>query len=111
MQELYLSTACARGDHVNCRQVDKYGALVCCCECGHGAPPGPKVQLTGPLLHPVDRPEEQLAGYIYREGMGRRVDLVALATRVVLTVRADPPERKVLDVADMIALFFAPRFG
>lgn len=111
-RKIYLSTACAAGDHLKCRLVDKYRSMVCCCpDCGHDQPIGENPLLTGPLLHPVDRAEEQLPGYIYRDGLGRRYDLIKLATDLVLLARADPPERKVLQAADKIALFFAPRFG
>lgn len=112
MAELYLSTACAAGDHLSCRLVDKYRALVCCCTgCDHeGRSPSSKV-LTGPLLHPIDDDSEKRPGYIYRGGLGRRDDLVRMATAVLLDAREDDPCGKLWKITDRIALWFAPRIG
>ncbi len=112
MQRLYLSTACAGGNHLECRLVDKYRGLVCCCpDCGHEGPRLRNVLFTGPLLHPADTFAEQRPGYIYREGLGRRVDLVRLATDVILRARNEPQGPVLFEITDRIALLFAPRFG
>lgn len=112
MGELYLSTACAAGEHLECRLVDKFRSLVCCCpDCDHEGRSAKKRLLTGPLLHSVETIAEQRPGYVYRGGVGRRIDLLRLGTRVMLDARREPQGPVLFDIADRIALFFAPRLG
>jgi hypothetical protein len=112
MDELYLSTACAAGNHLECRLVDKFRGLVCCCpDCDHEGRSPKKQLLTGPLLHSANTIAEQRSGYIYRGGLGRRVDLLRLATRVMLDARKEPRAPVLFEIADQIALLYAPRLG
>lgn len=112
MDELYLSTACAADSHLECRLVDKYRGLVCCCQaCDHEGRTPKNQLLTGPLLHPAETIAEQRSGYVYRGGVGRRVDLLRVATQVLLEARREPRAPVLFDIADRIALLYAPRLG
>lgn len=112
MQSLYLSTACAAGDHRECRTVDKYKGLPCCCTvCDHtdlnGSPPPASV----PLLHYAEG--DRRPGYAYDAwGMGARSDLVAALDHVLedhVHELSRPSLAQQLAVA--AALVFAPRSG
>lgn len=112
MEEVYLSTACASGNHLECRLVDKFRGLVCCCTtCDHEGRTPKNQLLTGPLLHHAETIGEQRPGYIYRGTVGRRVDLVRLATALLLRAREEPQGAVLFEIADQIALLFAPRLG
>lgn len=113
MENLYLSTACAAGDHARCRLVDKYRGLPCCCtECEHtdldGAPP----PACTPLWHLAEEGREE-AGYTYAgQYLGVRSDLYELIERVlaghVHELRRPPIA---YEAAVAVALFLAPRSG
>ncbi|MGW1180175.1 hypothetical protein [Streptomyces drozdowiczii] len=73
MQSLYLSTACAAGQHHQCHGVDRFRSLICCCiECGHTRHVGT------PLLHHAETAGERDAHHAYEPGgqLGVRTDLV-----------------------------------
>lgn len=112
MQNLYLSTACAAGDHGRCRLVDKYRGLPCCCtECDHtdleGSPPAACV----PLLHLGE--DERRPEYVYDDqGLGVRGDLVQAMSHV-LEDHVHELRRPAMahQLAVAAALNFAPRSG
>lgn len=116
MEVLYLSTSCASGNHRECRQVDKYRSLVCCCtECEHAeldanSPIGAGV----PLLHLAVNEAERRDSHVYADGeqLGIRQDLFRSLVKV-LDGRAGLPEAQRLDLAVQLGvaavLVFAPR--
>lgn len=116
MEVLYLSTACASGNHSQCRQVDKFRSLVCCCpECEHtdlvaGTPTGADV----PLLHLAATEAEQRDTHVYGadEQLGVRQDLVrSIAKTLEEDSRMNEARRLHLAVQVGICacLVFAPR--
>ncbi|MGW3272267.1 hypothetical protein ACWDFH_12445 [Streptomyces kronopolitis] len=116
MEVLYLSTSCASGNHQECRQVDEYRSLVCCCtECEHtefdtNSPTGAAV----PLLHLAVNDDERRDSHVYADGeqLGIRQDLFRSLLKV-LDGRAGLPETQRLDLAVQLGvaavLVFAPR--
>ncbi|MGW3860671.1 hypothetical protein ACWEDZ_04215 [Streptomyces sp. NPDC005047] len=114
MQHLYLSTACAADDHGECRQVDKYRGLPCCCTvCDHADLVGSPPPACTPLLHYAEAGERR-PEYTYSPGepLGVRNDLVDALTRVLahhVHELRRPPIAHQLGVA--AALTFAPRSG
>lgn len=116
MEVLYLSTACASGNHSQCRQVDKFRALVCCCpECEHtdlvtGKTTGADV----PLLHLASTEGERRDSHVYAAGeqLGIRQDLLRSLTKTLEEhTRLNETQRLDLAVQLGIAavLVFAPR--
>ncbi|AZM47833.1 hypothetical protein DMB38_20400 [Streptomyces sp. WAC 06738] len=114
MQGLYLSTACAAGDHAKCRQVDKYRGLPCCClECGHADLDGSPPPVCLPLLHMAEEGRQE-DGYTYLDGqvLGVRTDLYkAISGALELHVHELRRDRIAYDAAVKAALVFAPRIG
>ncbi|MEV8399259.1 hypothetical protein [Streptomyces niveus] len=117
MEVLYLSTACASGNHRQCRQVDKFRSLVCCCpECQHSdlRAVGPTSAST-PLLHLARTPPERLESHIYSHGelLGVRSDLVLALEKTLQesAPRVREKDRQQVSVQLGIAacLTFAPR--
>ncbi|WNI17654.1 hypothetical protein [Actinacidiphila sp. ITFR-21] len=116
MEVLYLSPACASGNHSRCDQVDRFRSLVCCCpECEHadlaaGLPAGADV----PLLHLAATEAEQRASHVYAPGeqLGIRQDLHRSLTKT-LEERTRLSETNRLDLAVQLGisavLVFAPR--
>ncbi|MFF1693098.1 hypothetical protein ACFVXC_05650 [Streptomyces sp. NPDC058257] len=80
MEVLYLSTACASGQHHQCRGVDKFRSLVCCCTgCGHTSLLGPPPDTAGiPLLHLAEQYDQRDTHHVYEPNgtLGVRADLV-----------------------------------
>ncbi|MEW1922230.1 hypothetical protein [Streptomyces sp. NPDC088360] len=116
MDVLYLSTACAAGQHSQCRQVDKFRSLVCCCpECAHtdiatGTPTG----ADAPLLHLAATKAERRDTHVYAAGeqLGIRQDLHRSITKTLEEhTRLNQAQRLNLAVQLGIAscLVFAPR--
>ncbi|MFJ4739104.1 hypothetical protein [Streptomyces sp. NPDC088775] len=117
MEVLYLSTACASGNHSQCRQVDKFRALVCCCpECGHVDLQASGATSAGtPLLHLAGTNAERLDSHVYADGeaLGVRADLVRALEKTLeeTTRRTSGGRRRRIAVQLGIAacLTFAPR--
>ncbi|MFH9731839.1 hypothetical protein [Streptomyces sp. NPDC017260] len=112
-QNLYLSTACAAGQHDDCVPVDPYRGLPCCCPlCDHvdldGAPPPAEM----PLHHLAEEGREK-DGYTYQgQFLGVRLDLYERIEQIladhVHELRRPP---LTYEVAVAVALFLAPRSG
>ncbi|MFV0135528.1 hypothetical protein ACLGIH_20290 [Streptomyces sp. HMX87] len=112
--DLFLSPACAAGEHAECWQVDSFRGRPCCCpDCDHvdlrGAPP----PATLPLLHLADD-GHQKPGYTYHkgQGLGVRTDLYRALNRV-LELHVHELRRPYLTyrLAVAAALVYAPRRG
>jgi hypothetical protein len=112
--DLFLSPACAAGEHEKCWQVDTFTGRPCCCpECDHvdrhGAPP----PATLPLLHLAEEGRCE-AGYTYHngQGLGVRTDLVQAMNRA-LELHVHELRRPYLAyrLAVAAALVYAPRSG
>lgn len=116
MEVLYLSTACAAGQHSQCRQVDKFRSLVCCCpECQHAdLAAGTGAGADAPLLHLAATEAEQRSTHVYAAGeqLGIRHDLLRSLTKTLEEhTRLNESQRLDLAVQLGIAacLVFAPR--
>lgn len=112
--DLFLSPACAAGQHEQCWQVDTFTGRPCCCpDCDHvdlgGAPP----PATLPLLHLAEEGRAE-PGYTYykAEGLGVRTDLVDAMNRI-LELHVHELRRPYLAyrLAVAAALTYAPRSG
>lgn len=116
MEVLYLSTACAAGQHSQCRQVDKFRSLVCCCpECGHAdLVAGKETSVDAPLLHLAVTEAERRDTHVYAAGeqLGVRHDLLRSLTKT-LEEHTRLSEKQRLDLAVQLGiaacLVFAPR--
>lgn len=116
MQDTYLSTACAAGKCRECRQIDKYRALVCVCQtCAHVDLSHTPTPPCGPLLHAARNRRHRKADYTYpgTEELGVRNDVMAAQLRVVRMTSALIPhtlhEELAWRHAVAACLVFAPR--
>lgn len=112
--DLFLSPACAAGEHEQCWQVDNFTGRPCCCpDCDHvdleGAPP----PVILPLLHLAEE-GRALPGYTYykAEALGVRSDLYEALWRVLeLNVHELRRPHLTYRLAVAAALTYAPRSG
>jgi hypothetical protein len=117
MQRLYLSTACAAGDHIHCRQVDKYRSLVCVCtQCEHIPPTtAPEAMAGVPLLHLRERGEDRSPHHVYGKSdpLGVRVDVVRALEKSFTDHVPDIRKGRRVDAAHLagltVCLMLAPR--
>lgn len=107
-EKYYLSTACAAGDHRQCRNVDKYRTMVCVCtECAHGNTQLPPGLSCGPLIRSgLELDDWERSAYSFWEDseVGVRTDVTGAVIRTLANRFPEFPSTRLAEAGHRIGL-------